>query len=242
MVASRRVRSAIRRSGSDGRPDVARLLDEVAGLSMRDARLSVASSQRIRLELIAAYQAAGLGERRACAAAPHTTDGPAFGRWRLLAIGIAVVTLLLGLTSAALAESEPGHPLYGARLALESLSLPGAESSDRVSAQLRRLDVRVHEAAAAAAAGNGEALQDALAAYRETVADLAELSTRFPVARSAVAGAFRGDLRALELLERRLPAKLRPAADLAIAATRLAATSAGNGPVHPPYLKTPNRT
>ena len=130
--------------------------------------------------------------------------------------------LVLGLTSAAVAESGPGHVLYGARLALETLVLPNRDSQARLGAQLARLNLRVREATEAVEGRDEHALGAALAAYREALAEVAELAPRYLAARASVAPALAANLSVLEALERRLGARSPSQLDLTIDATRRA--------------------
>ncbi len=82
----------------------------------------------------------------------------------LVAASLAVV-LLAGVAAAG---SAPGGPLYGARLWLETATLP-ADPAARTDAELVRLEERIGEATAAAQSGNGAAVAAALEAYRATV-------------------------------------------------------------------------
>ncbi len=86
---------------------------------------------------------------------------------------LAATTALLGLAVVAggtVAAASPGGPLYGARLWVETLTLP-SDTTARASAELDRLQARLDEATSAAANGNGEAVTAALDAYRQKLAD-----------------------------------------------------------------------
>jgi len=82
----------------------------------------------------------------------------------LVAASLAVA-LLAGVASGG---SAPGGPLYGARLWLETATLP-ADPAARTDAELARLEERIGEATTAAQSGNGAAVAAALEAYRATV-------------------------------------------------------------------------
>lgn len=90
------------------------------------------------------------------------------GRSGLALAGAGLAAVLVG--GGAYAASQPGAPLYGARLWLESTTLPTSPDA-RLTSDVARLQARLDEAATAARAGDGPAVTAALAAYRETVAD-----------------------------------------------------------------------
>ncbi len=99
---------------------------------------------------------------------------PLFGgvfsvRWRRPVLGVVGATfLIVALAGGALAGSVPGGPLYGARLWLETVTLPG-DPDARTDAEIARLENRLEEAASAAAEGDGPAVSAALQAYRDTI-------------------------------------------------------------------------
>lgn len=92
---------------------------------------------------------------------------PAFVRRPGLALVAASLAVIL-LAGVAAAGSAPGGPLYGARLWLETATLP-ADPAARTDAELARLEERIGEATMAAQSGNGAAIAAALEAYRATV-------------------------------------------------------------------------
>jgi hypothetical protein len=104
---------------------------------------------------------------------PPATDAARRGS-RPLARGWSFA-LALGLVVAAsgvaAAESGPGQPFYGLRLAVASFTLPthGAAREHGLAAQL---DERLEEAGAAVRNGDGRAAQAALRAYLRTLAEL----------------------------------------------------------------------
>jgi hypothetical protein len=83
--------------------------------------------------------------------------------------------LSLAVVGAALAGGQPGGPLYGGRVWLESLTLP-ADAANRADAEIVRLEARLAEIGVAAARGDASAIADALAAYGE-IADEALAGT-----------------------------------------------------------------
>jgi hypothetical protein len=86
---------------------------------------------------------------------------------RALALGLAA-SLTLG-TSAAVLAAPPGSPFYNARLVIETVLLP-TDVDARLAAYESHLEERLKEAAAAAGAGDENALAAALAAYESDVA------------------------------------------------------------------------
>jgi hypothetical protein len=87
-----------------------------------------------------------------------------------LVAGTAFVTAAVVL-AVSLTGSGPGGPLYSARLAVESWTLPGAPAA-RYQAELRLLDERFAELTAALAAGQPDAAVAASAAYQNALGDL----------------------------------------------------------------------
>jgi uncharacterized membrane protein YgcG len=126
--------------------------------------------ERVRSTVMAEFRAAGIGR----AAAEQKSDARWRGwspAWRVApALGLSIVLALgsLGLVAAA---SAPGRPLYELRLAFETVTLPASGSSDRLAAQLDRLDRRLSEAETASADGDPGAASDAIAAYRAELDD-----------------------------------------------------------------------
>jgi uncharacterized membrane protein YgcG len=86
---------------------------------------------------------------------------------RAYSLGLAA-SLTLGTTAAVLA-APPGSPFYNARLVIEAALLP-TQADARLAAYEGHLTERLHEAEVAAAAGDGDALAAALAAYESDVA------------------------------------------------------------------------
>ena len=141
-----------------------------------DARLSpsLSATSRMRAQVMAAaHRQAALArvddDRTRVLAAPMQLDRTRMDRtrqpaWRrpLTALLAAGLTLAVGVGS--VAAAQPGGPLYGARVWAETLTLP-ANASERAQAELRRLQDRLAEAAAATAAGDLGAAQAALDAY-----------------------------------------------------------------------------
>jgi hypothetical protein len=144
-------------------------------------RLSPSPEATARMRAAVMAAAAGLPARTATQAPPATrTPEPiAFaahrarfgfsGRSRAVAGLLAASLSLLLMTGVAFAAS-PGGPLYGARLWVETVSLP-SEPGARADADADRLDSRLKEAVGAARSGNGSATAAALGAYRDILDD-----------------------------------------------------------------------
>jgi DNA-binding GntR family transcriptional regulator len=84
-------------------------------------------------------------------------------------VAASVAASLSVATAATVVTAGPSSPLYGTRLWIEELTLPGA-AGDRSDAHRQRLEARLAEAQAAAASGDGSAVAQALAAYQAEVA------------------------------------------------------------------------
>jgi hypothetical protein len=87
---------------------------------------------------------------------------------RVAGLGLAAA-LSVGAVGGVMAAGTAGGPLYDARVWLESLTLPSGIDA-RADAEIARLEARMNEILAAAASGDGDAVQDALAAY-QAIAD-----------------------------------------------------------------------
>ncbi len=117
----------------------------------------------------------------------------------VLAALLAVMTTSVTMA----AQTSPGRPLFGVRLALEEALLPGAATSSRVDAQLARLARRVAEVSDAVRDRDGGAAAAAARAYRETLADLRILVGKHPERASAARHSLRDQAQALEALSLR---------------------------------------
>jgi uncharacterized protein YciI len=110
---------------------------------------------------------------------------------------LLAAALTLGLVAGSVAASQPGGPLYGSRLWVENMLLPGGPNA-RADAQVARLDDRLAEVRAALASGDSGATSAALEAYASILADLEAQAAADP----AVADRVRDDvLRHLAVLE-----------------------------------------
>jgi len=84
--------------------------------------------------------------------------------WALL----LAAALTLGSAAAVFAGSGPGGPLYGARLWIETVTLP-ADADARALERIRQIEDRLVDSERAAAGGNGNAVSAATEAYRAAV-------------------------------------------------------------------------
>ena len=160
---------------------------------------------RVESWVVSAFRAAAVERLPAVAPEPAPGRRTAFAtrlraswRWRVFAFAAALAVMT---TSAAMAaQTSPGRPLFGARLALEAALLPGAAAPSRIDAQLARLARRVAEVTDAVGDGDGGAAAAAARAYRETLADLRDLVRQHPERTAAVRRALGDQIRALEAL------------------------------------------
>ena len=139
-------------------------------------------------------------------------------RWRVLVLAAALAVMTTSVTMAA--QTSPGRPLFGARLALESVLLPGRAAPSRIDAQLARLARRVAEVTDAVRDGDGGAAAAAARAYRETLDDLPGLVRQHPERAVGVRRALGDQLHALEGLVDRTSGEAGEAVIEAIHAAR----------------------
>lgn len=153
--------------------ELARRLEAYAEARL-SPELSATTRMRARVMAAAHHQAAlaraDAARTAAAAAAEAQADRTRRSPWRrpLTALLAAGLTLAVGVGS--VAAAQPGGPLYGPRIWAETLTLP-ANANDRALAELRRLEDRLAEAAAAVAAGDLNAANAALDAYAAIVAE-----------------------------------------------------------------------
>jgi hypothetical protein len=98
------------------------------------------------------------------------------------------------------AQTSPGRPLFGARVAVENALLPDTSSAARIDAQLARLLRRVTEAEDAGRAADGGAVIAAVRSYRETLTDLGELARQHPDRAATIRRALHEQIAGLEEL------------------------------------------
>lgn len=120
-----------------------------------------------------------------------------------------ILSAALGLTVAigAALASDAGGPLYGARLGLEVVMLPG-DPALRAVAELDRLESRLAEAAAASARGDAIAMATAMGAYAAILDDAsaAAIAADDPVASAALEAGVARNMDVLRALLDRAPA------------------------------------
>jgi hypothetical protein len=111
---------------------------------------------------------------RADAAAPPARRRGLFAGWsmrRVSATLAAAVMAGLLVGSTAFAASRAGGPLYGTRLAIEEIALPG-EADARLEAEMARAQTRLAEIVDASARGDQGALTASVAAYEGVIGTL----------------------------------------------------------------------
>ncbi len=183
-------------SRDSGAIDLARRLEAFA-----EARLtpSVASTTALRgAVMAAAHRRAALlaAEAAAQAAAANptvVTDVPTRARhghasWRRPLVALLAGGLTLGVLAGTAFAAQPGGLLYDARMWAETATLP-AGGIDRAEAEVHRLEDRLAEAIRASAAGDGQALDAALAAYAAIVAEAGAGSAGDPAANAVIEAA-----------------------------------------------------
>jgi hypothetical protein len=116
---------------------------------------------------------AAMARMRAAVVAEASRTAPAPIRrrsWRFGAALLAAAVLVVAMAGVA-AASQPGGPLYGTRLWVETLTLP-ADPAARTESQLTRLDQRLQEVEAAVAAHDAGAAAAAIDAYRSILDEM----------------------------------------------------------------------
>jgi hypothetical protein len=170
-------------------------------------------------------------------AATRVSDARARSRWlapmRPAAAAGLAFGLLAGSLGLAAANSGPGQPFYGLRLAAEELTLP-ASGTTRLVSQLTRLEDRLVEARREAQAGDPGGVAAALDAYRSQLAEtLTEVRTSGadPGALLDALAVHEGALNALESI---VPASAGSGIDQAIDQVSRAAEQLHSGPIPSP--------
>jgi uncharacterized membrane protein YgcG len=136
---------------------------------MREARLSFEAA-RIAVHVAPALATSGRAKRRG------------------MIVAIVAAALWLGIAVGSIAAAHAGGPLYPTRMWIETSLLPaGAEA--RTAADLNRLDARIAEALAGAAAGDRGAVVASLEAYFTIAEDAIAQSQSDAVLEARVAAA-----------------------------------------------------
>jgi hypothetical protein len=121
---------------------------------------------------------------------------------------LLAASLSLVLAAGATLAAEPGGPLYGVRLWVETVSLP-SDPAARAEADLSRLDARMEEALRAAAAGNEAGVGAAMAAYRDILDDAIAAAGDKPTAAGDLKAAVDRQLAVLRGLLDKVPPQAR---------------------------------
>lgn len=165
--------------------------------------------------------------------------------WRrpLTALLAAGLTLAVGVGS--VAASQPGGPLYGTRIWMETLTLP-SNADERAQAELRRLQERLAEAGAAATAGNTGAAQAALDAYGSIVDEATHDVGNDVAAAATLETGLRSNVDVLTVLVGRVPTEqakeaIQRAIDRSDSAVEQIHGKPSDTPAGPPTAK-PNKT
>lgn len=168
-----------------------------------EARLSpsLSATTRMRARVMAA------AHRQAPPARPTVMRRPA---WRRPAFALLAACLTLALAVGSVAAAQPGGPLYGTRIWAETLTLP-TSAAERATAEVRRLNDRLAEAAAASAAGDTNAADAALAAYNSIIAEATAGTNGDAVANATLDTAVRRNIQVLTILAGRVPVQARNA-------------------------------
>lgn len=133
-----------------------------------DAERVARVRERILLQARVAHREAGAA-RESTPRRPFLPGRLGSGR-RAAVLAFGLVLASVGAVAGA--ESGPGEAFYGARLAVEDVTLPPAGTPEGVDARLDSLRRRLSEAAAASASGDERAAAAALGAYRSRLARL----------------------------------------------------------------------
>jgi len=169
--------------------DDTRMLERLERYAVDALSPDRAQMSRMRDAVVVAF----VRQPTASLAAPSASKPWARGWSPAVALGLVLVA-----SGVAAAESGPGQPLYGVRLAIASFTLP-AHGAAREHGLAEQLDDRLSEADAAVRNGDGPAAQAALQAYLHTLTELergnidrsvrADLQHHLDVLRALIAGA-----------------------------------------------------
>jgi hypothetical protein len=108
------------------------------------------------------------------AAVPQPRRRGLFAGWSMRRVGVTLAAAVMAgllLGSTAFAGSRAGGPLYGTRLAIEEITLPGGGEA-RLEAEMARAQTRLAEIVDASARGDKGALTASLAAYEGVIGTL----------------------------------------------------------------------
>lgn len=209
---------------AEGMPDPLEQL--LARYSAERLSPSPAASRELRAMIVQAYaeKRATKGQSRGQRSSPPL-------RW---ALGASLAALLVFGGSLAAAESGPGDPLYGMRLAIESLTLP-APGSARVNALLDQLEARLAEAREESTRRSESGVDAAVSAYERTLSTFT--SELRPGQRNADAAIIEGLQHHAAILRGILgaaPAPAQPGIQRALDETQRAKQAIEQAPAAPP--------
>jgi len=142
----------------------ARLSPDLSATTRMRARVMATAHRQAALARADANRAAAASVLASAARADRTHRSI----WRRPLTALLAAGLTLGIGVGSVAAAQAGGPLYGARIWAETLTLP-PNANERAQAELRRLQDRLAEAAAATAAGDLNAANAALDAYAAIV-------------------------------------------------------------------------
>jgi hypothetical protein len=211
-----------------------------------EARLSpeLAATTRMRANVMAAaHRHAALARpdvARAAAVATAQIDRTRRSTWLrpMTALLAAGLTLAVGVGSVAAAQA--GGPLYGVRIWSETLTLP-ASANERAQAELRRLEGRLAEAAAATAKGDLNAANAALDAFAAIVNEATHDAGNDVSAAATLDVGVRSNIDVLTVLADRVPEQARDAIEQAIKRSDSALDELHGQPAGGPPETTPGR-
>lgn len=144
-----------------GTEELGRRLEAYASVRLAPKRAAV---KRVRAAVVEEARMRALEDT--IGGTPHQhRRGPS----RVVALLLAAA-LTMATAVAVSAASAPGGPLYGARIWLETATLP-ANADARALERIRQIEERLLDAERAAASGDPNAIAAAIKAYREAVAN-----------------------------------------------------------------------
>lgn len=214
------------------------------------ARLSPSLSATTRMRagvMAAAHRQAALARAdadRAALAAAEIAARPTVmrrPRWQRPVSALLAACLILVLAVGSVAAARPGGPLYGARIWAETLTLP-TSAAERATAEVRRLQERLAEAAAATASGDTNAANAALEAYGAIVREATMDADGNAAASAALDAGVRHNIEVLTILAGRVPEQARDAIEHAIERSDSALDTIHGQPGGNPPVTTPTKS
>ncbi len=193
--------------------------DELTRRLEADAEACLSPDLSTRTRMRAEVMAAALGGAEAARADADRVptvgmmvrvDRQRRSAWRRPMALLLAAGLTVALSVSSVAGAQPGGPLYGARIWAETLTLPSS-ANERAQAELRRLDARLAEAAAATGAGDANAANAALEAYGAIVEEATVGAGDSVSAAATLETGVRSNIDVLTVLAGRVPDKQRDA-------------------------------